>query len=115
MKNKQLLFSIIKKDFEIQTFRAGGKGGQHQNKVETGVRIIHKASGACGEARDSRSQSMNRKSAFNRLVVTQKFQAWLKIEIARKSGEFQLMEQDIEKRVDEQMQPKNLKIEYLQE
>jgi len=43
MKNK--LFSLTKKDFDIQTFRAGGKGGQKQNKISSGVRIIHRESG----------------------------------------------------------------------
>jgi protein subunit release factor B len=43
---RELLFSITKEDFEIQTFCSGGKGGQHQNKVETGVRILHKYSKA---------------------------------------------------------------------
>ena len=28
------LFTLTKKDFEMQTFRSGGKGGQHQNKVD---------------------------------------------------------------------------------
>jgi len=29
---KEKLFSVTRKDFDIQTFRSGGKGGQHQNK-----------------------------------------------------------------------------------
>ena len=56
---KELLFTIRKKDFEIQTFRSGGKGGQHQNKTDSGVRIIHKASGAVGESRNDKSQHRN--------------------------------------------------------
>jgi protein subunit release factor B len=36
---KEKLFSITKKDFKIQTFRSGGKGGQHQNKTNSGVAI----------------------------------------------------------------------------
>lgn len=112
-KQRELLFSISKKDFEIQTFRAGGKGGQHQNKTETGVRIIHKASGARGEARDSRSQHINRKNAFKRLVESSKFQAWFKIEVARKLGTFKQLEQEAERWVDEQMKSENLKIENI--
>ena len=74
---REKLFSITKKDLEIETFRAGGKGGQKQNKTETGVRIRHRASGAVGEARDSRSQARNRKAALERLVRSGKFRTFL--------------------------------------
>ena len=37
---KELLFSLTKKDFEIQTFRSGGKGGQNQNKVVVFVYLV---------------------------------------------------------------------------
>ncbi len=106
---KKLLFSVTKKDFEIQTFRSGGPGGQNQNKVSSGVRLIHRASGAIGEARDSRSQLNNKKAAFSRLVNSPKFKAWIKIESARRLG----IRDEIEKRVDDMMNPKNLKVEYL--
>ena len=69
--------SLTRDDFEIQTFAAGGPGGQHQNTSNTGVRIIHKASGARGEARDSRSQHQNKKRALERLVQDPKFRVWL--------------------------------------
>ena len=46
---RELLFSVTRDDFTIQTFRAGGKGGQKQNKTDSGVRCIHNASGAVGE------------------------------------------------------------------
>ena len=113
MRNKELLFSVTKKEFDIQTFRSGGRGGQRQDKVETGVRIIHKASGARGEARENRKQAINRKNAFNRLVGTKEFQKWLKVEIAKRTGEAQLLESRVKKIVEEQMKPENLKVEYL--
>lgn len=47
--------SVSIKDCRVDTFRAGGPGGQRQNKVSSGVRIIHEPSGAVGEARDERS------------------------------------------------------------
>jgi len=37
-KNKQLLFSITMKDFEMQTFRSGGSGGQNQSQLPLGLR-----------------------------------------------------------------------------
>ncbi len=104
---KTLLFSVTKKDFEMQTFRAGGKGGQNQNKVNSGVRFVHKASGAVGEARDSRYQLQNKKAAFERCVTSDKFKAWLKVETAKQLGVYR----DIEKRVDDMLKPENLKIE----
>ena len=107
---KKLLFSVTKKDFTMQTFRSGGPGGQNQNKVNSGVRLVHKDSGAVGEARDTRYQLQNKKSAFSRLVKSPKFQAWLKIETARSLGTYS----DIEKKVDGMMGSENLLIECFQ-
>ncbi len=51
----------------IETFRAGGPGGQHQNKTESAVRLTHLPTGITVIARESRSQHRNRKVALNRL------------------------------------------------
>ena len=56
---KQLIFSTRKKDFRIDTFRSGGSGGQHQNKVATAIRRKHEQSGAVGESRNLKSQFQN--------------------------------------------------------
>jgi hypothetical protein len=104
---KQLLLSLTKKDFELEFFRSGGKGGQHQNKVSTGVRIRHLASGAVAECRETRSQHQNKKIAFERLIKTPEFQRWYKIQCARALG----LAVDAEKWVEEQMNPKNIRIE----
>jgi protein subunit release factor B len=103
---KELLFSVTKKDLEIQTFRAGGKGGQHQNKTDSGVRIIHRDSGAVGESRSERSQHRNKKIALKRLVDSAKFKLWLN----RKAYEIN-KGKNIEKMIEETMIPENLKIE----
>lgn len=51
----------------VETFRAGGKGGQHQNTTETGVRLIHLPTGLRAEGRSERSQLRNRIAALRRL------------------------------------------------
>jgi protein subunit release factor A len=51
----------------VETFRAGGPGGQHQNVTESGVRLVHLPTGVRASARDERSQHRNRALALARL------------------------------------------------
>ena len=53
----------------FETFRCSGKGGQHVNKVETGVRAIYLPLGLACEATEARSQHMNKKLALDRLCA----------------------------------------------
>lgn len=107
---RERLFTIHKKDFDIQTFKSGGPGGQHQNKTDSGVRIIHRASGARGESRSERSQHRNKRLAFEHLVETKEFKIWLnRCVYELTSGK------TIEERVEEAMDSKNIKIEIKDE
>ena len=82
-KDRQHLLSLNSKDFIIETFRSGGKGGQYQNKTESGVRIKHPPSGAVGESREHRSQKINKKTAFIKMTDTDEFKKWIRIESLR--------------------------------
>ena len=105
--SKELLFSITKKDFEVQTFRAGGKGGQHQNKTSSAVRIIHRESGAVGESREERSQYQNKKIALRRLVGSVEFQRWINQRVAEI-----INKETIDEKVDKMLSPENLTVEF---
>lgn len=104
---KKLLFSVTAKDFDFQTFCTGGKGGQHRNAKQNGVRCIHRASGARGEHRDGREQYLNKREAFLKCVQSPEFKSWHTAECMRRMD----VKGDIERRLDEMMRPENLLIE----
>jgi protein subunit release factor A len=52
---------------EVQTFRAGGPGGQHQNVTDSAVRLRHLPTGLTVTCRAQRSQYLNKMDALRRL------------------------------------------------
>jgi hypothetical protein len=54
-------------DCDIHRTRAGGPGGQHRNKVETGIEITHRPTGLIALAYERRSQEQNRQAAVFRM------------------------------------------------
>ena len=79
---------VKESDLEMQTFCSGGPGGQHQNKTQSGVRLIHKPTNVRAESRTERSQHKNYDNALKLLKAR-----LYAIEEQKRTG-------DIEKRYD---------------
>lgn len=60
--------ATLEKEVEMTFYRAGGPGGQHRNKVESAVRLVHRSSGITVTATERRSQAQNRELAWERLI-----------------------------------------------
>jgi protein subunit release factor B len=59
----------LERDCAMEFIIAGGPGGQHRNKVESGVRLTHRPTGLVVTATERRSQTANRQAAFLRMAI----------------------------------------------
>jgi peptide chain release factor 2 len=63
----EIEIELEEKDIRIETYRAGGAGGQHVNKTESAVRVTHLPTGVAAACQNERSQHRNRATALSML------------------------------------------------
>ena len=62
--NDEIEIDIKDEDLEFETKRASGAGGQHINKTDSAVRLVHKPTGIVATCQNGRSQHENREEAL---------------------------------------------------
>lgn len=105
--SRELILSITKKDFDIQYFSGKGAGGQHRNKHQNCVRMLHRDSGVSATGQSSKSRQANEREAFNTIVKSKEFETWRKMEVSHRLA----TGSSVREAVRLSMREENLKIE----
>lgn len=85
--------NIDPKDLRVDTYRSGGKGGQHLNKTESAVRFTHIPTGIVVACQSERSQLMNRATAMS--ILRSKLYEYYRQEKEKENSKYNGEKKDI--------------------
>lgn len=105
-RKRKLLFSVTKKDFDIEYYSGTGAGGQHRNKHQNCVRMKHPPSGVTTTGQSNKSREANLREAFRNMVNHGDFKMWHNRRVRE-----ELTGVRIEETVRDMMREENLRIE----
>ncbi len=81
----EVQIEIRPEDVRVDTFASGGPGGQHQNKTQSGVRLVHLPTGVVAESRTERSQHKNKANCW-RMLRTRIYEQMIEKERAQRAA-----------------------------